>query len=235
MVKRELRGKERGITTSVRASLFEMKFFFLVTVSDGVPMICSIHPKGCSCFNPSVACPLPPPLKEPPAKQTAFLCWPLLDRVRGVRNQSFPRPVWAFSGGGGGRFLPPALSCHPLMFPLFSFKFPVVWKSIYVHLESSELKGEEAACRRGYIIHSAWGKMKMWGPLFKHYEEFQGGKLRTLLSRGLCDCIGHMSMEPALTAWAWGFHLPLCALIRHLDFPPTSPWALAFNGAVPAC
>lgn len=32
MVKRERRGKERGITTSVGASLFEMKFFFLVTV-----------------------------------------------------------------------------------------------------------------------------------------------------------------------------------------------------------
>lgn len=71
--------------------------------------------------------PVPPPhLKEPPVKPAAFLCRPLLDGVRGVRNQSFPRPEWAFSGGGGGRLLPPALSCHPLVFPLLSFKLPVV-------------------------------------------------------------------------------------------------------------
>ena len=96
-------------------------------------MTFSVHPCFWSrvpCFQglllPSSLRTMSPHLKEPPVKLTSFLCWPLLDGVRGVRSQSFPRPDGHSPEIGEGGFSLQPFSCHPLVFPLLSFKFPVV-------------------------------------------------------------------------------------------------------------
>lgn len=53
-----------------------------------------------------------PHLKEPPVKLTSFLCWQLLDGVRG-QEPELPSAVWALSGGEREGLLPPVFFLPP--------------------------------------------------------------------------------------------------------------------------
>lgn len=115
-----LGGGESVCSDTLRTFLFEMQVFLLCYHMSDRLQIRFSGSQGSPAFIPLRHV---PPLEGTPVKLTSFLCWPVLDGVKGVKSQSFPRPVWAFSGGGEEASPSSPFPATRLCFPSFPSSF----------------------------------------------------------------------------------------------------------------